>query len=282
VPRAIIVATGDLASLPVEAQDVANILSGDGYAVRLVLGPDATRAGLQRAAGEGACDLAWVGCHAGPDGFALSDGAIGAAELGVWLAQARARECVLNACYSLEHVAAIQRAAPDVGVACTIDPSGVDDRQAWTTGVYVARGWVATCDMATAVSGASGNGSLQYRYIPAPGRGGGRGAGGRMSNEDQELLRSLVNAIKGDGYTGLGLIRQWQQLSDSLASYVEEQEKWRAEQARVNQEHADRLRSLEGNKPMAVTERSVYIAVIVVALLAALLLGGVLALNGVI
>ena len=39
----IIVATGDLASLPAEAQDVANILSGDGYAVRLVLGPDATR-----------------------------------------------------------------------------------------------------------------------------------------------------------------------------------------------------------------------------------------------
>lgn len=281
MPRAVIVAAGDLASLPAEVQDVANILSEGGYTVRLCLGADATRAGLQRAAGEGPCDLAWLGCHAGPDGFMLSDGPFAAAELGVWLAQVRAGECVLNACYSLEHVAAIQRAAPDVGVACTIDPSGVDDRQAWTTGVYVARAFVASGDMAGAVRSASGGGSLQYRYIPAGGRGAGR-AGGRMSNEDQDLLRQLVNAIKGDGYTGVGLIRQWQQLSDRLADYVEEQEKWRAEQARVNQEHADRLRVLEGVKPMAVTERSVYVSVIVVTLLAVLLLAGVLALNGVI
>jgi hypothetical protein len=279
--RAVIVATGNLDHLPAEVQDVANILSEGGYTVRLCLGADASRAGLQRAAGEGPCDLAWLGCHAGPDGFVLADGVFGPAEWGVWLAQVHAGECVLNACYSLEQAAAIQRAAPDVGLACTIDPAGVDDRLAWTTGVYVARGFVESGDMAGAVRGASGNGSLQYRYIPAGGRGAGR-AGGRMSNEDQDLLRQLVNAIKGDGYTGVGLIRQWQQLSDRLADYVEEQEKWRAEQARINQAHEDRLRVLEGVKPMAVTERSVYVAVIVVTLLAILLLAGVLVLNGVI
>ena len=101
-----------------------------------------------------------------------------------------------------------------------------------------------------------------------------------MSQDDQDLLRQLVSAIKGDDYTGLGLIRQWQQLSDGLASYVEEQEEWRTEQARINTAHDERLRSLEGNKPMAVTERSVYVSVIVVALLALALLGGVLLLNG--
>ena len=89
-----------------------------------------------------------------------------------------------------------------------------------------------------------------------------------MSNEDQELLRSLVNAIKGDGFTGVGLIRQWQNLSDTLANYVEEQEKWRAEQQHVNQAHEERLRALEGQKPLSVTESSVYIAIAAIATLA--------------
>lgn len=283
MPRAVIVAAGpDLESLPSEAQDVANILSSGGYTVRLCIGADASRAGLQRVAGEGPCELAWLGCHAGVDGFGLSDGPFGAGEFGVWLAQIGAAECVLNACYSLDHVAAIQRAAPGLGVACTIDPAGVGDNQAWTAGVYMARGYVETGDMAAAVRGASGSGALQYRYIPAGGRGNGK-SGGRMSNEDQELLRQLVGAIKGDGFTGIGLIRQWQQLSGELAAYVEEQEKQRAEQGRINQAHEDRLRALEGNRqaPMAVTERSVYISVIVVTALALLLLGGIMALNGV-
>ncbi len=101
-----------------------------------------------------------------------------------------------------------------------------------------------------------------------------------MSSEDQELLRQLVSAIKGDGYTGIGLVKQWQNLSDSLANYVEEQEKWRAEQLRVNQEYAERLRALEGGKPVAMTERSAYIAIISVAAVALLMLIAVIVLNG--
>ena len=101
-----------------------------------------------------------------------------------------------------------------------------------------------------------------------------------MSQDDQELLRQLVSAIKGDGYTGIGLIRQWQNLSESLANYVEEQEKWRAEQQRVHLAHEERLRALEGQKPIAMSERSAYIAIISVAAVALLMLIAVIVLNG--
>ena len=139
MPRAVIVATGgNLSSLPAELQDVANILSADGWTVRLCLDADASRAGLARAAAEGPADLAWMICHASAAGFVLSDGTMPPGELGGWLAQAGARECVLNACYSLEHVTAIQRVAA-VGVACTIDPAGVSDALALAVGVAVVR-----------------------------------------------------------------------------------------------------------------------------------------------
>ena len=275
--RAVILATGNLSSLPAELQDVANILSAAGWTVRLCLDADATRAGLQRAAGEGAVDLAWFICHSTADGFVLSDGTMSPADLGAWLALVGAHECVLNACYSLEHVTAIQRVA-SCGVACTIDPAGVSDALALTVGVAIVRAYVELRDMAAAVAVATGNGLIQYRYVPRGGRG--ARAGGRMSNEDQELLRSLVNAIKGDGFTGVGLIRQWQNLSDTLANYVEEQEKWRAEQQHVNQAHEERLRALEGQKPLSVTERSVYIAIAAIATLAVLLAVAMIAING--
>lgn len=274
MPRAIIVATGDLDSLPAEVQDVANILSAAGWTVRLCIGDDASRAGLARAAGEGAATLTWLGAHAGSDGFLLADGVLPAADWGAWLAQVEAPETVINTCYSLEHVTAIQRRAA-AGVACTIDPTGVGDKLAWLAGVAIARNFVATGDMAAAVAAVSGNG---YRYIPRGGRGG--GGGGRMSNEDQELLRQLVMAIKGDGMTGLGLIKQWQQLADGLARFMDEERAARVEQGRVNQEHDTRLRALEGGKPVAMSERSAYIAVTVVAAVAVLLLVAVLILGG--
>lgn len=276
--RAVIVAVGNLSSLPAELQDVANILSADGWTVRLCLDADASRAGLARAASEGPAHLVWMICHASTEGFVLSDGIMPPSDLGTWLAQVAARECVLNACHSVEHVTAIQRVAA-VGVACTIDPAGVGDVMALTTGVAILRSYVESNDMAAAVAEATGNGIVQYRYVPRVGRGANK-AGGRMSAEDQELLRQLVSAIKGDGFTGIGLIRQWQNLSDSLANYVEEQEKWRADQQRVNQAHEERIRALEGQKPLAVTERSLYVAIAAVSVIALLLLAATMMING--
>lgn len=275
VPRAIVVAAGDLHSLPDELQDVANILSASGWTLRLCLGDEASRAGLGRAASEGPAQLAWLICHSSAAGFGLSDGVLAPAELAAWLAQVGACECMLNSCYSLEHVTAIQRRA-DVGVACTIDPAGVGDTLARVAGVAVLRGYVDLNDMAAAVAAVSGNG---YRYIPRPAGGGGRSRQ-RMSSEDQRLLEQLVNAIKGDGMTGPGLIKQWQQLSDNLAAFMAEERAARQEQERINQTHEDRLRALEGAKPIAMTERSAYIAIITVAAVAVLMLLAVLMLNG--
>lgn len=276
--RAVIVAVGNLSSLPAELQDVANILSADGWTVRLCLDADASRAGLARAAAEGPADLAWMICHASAAGFVLSDGVLSPDALGAWLALAGAHECVLNACHSVEHVTAIQRVA-SVGVACTIDPAGVSDALALAVGVSIVRSYVESNDMAAAVAEATGNGIVQYRYVPRGGAGT-RKAGGRMSAEDQELLRQLVSAIKGDGFTGIGIVQQWRNLSDSLANYVEEQEKWRADQLRVNQAHEERIRALEGQKPLAVTERSLYVAIAAVSVIAVLLLAATLILNG--
>ena len=277
MPRAVVVAAGALDSLPAEVQDVANILSAAGWTVRLCFGDDATRAGLTRAAGEGFAELAWLGTHANAAGFGLADGVLSATDLGMWLAQIGAQECVLNACYSIEHVTAIQRVAP-VGVACTIDATGVDDRLAWTMGVAIARARVRTGDMTRAVAEATGNGAVGYRYIPYAGRG--AGSGGRMSNEDQDLLRQLVTAIKGDGMTGLGLIAQWRQLAGSLDVFMAEERTARQEQEHLNQEYDARLRALENAKPVAMTERSAYIAVVTVAVVAVLLLVAVIVLNG--
>ena len=276
--RAVIVASSDMPDMPAEAQDVANILSAAGWTVRLCIGDDASRAGLARAASEGRAQLAWVDAHADERGFALADGVIAAADLGAWLAQLGASECVLNTCYSLEHVTAIQRAAP-VGVACTIDRAGVGDTLARVMGVSIARCYVEVGDLARAVKEGAGEGEGGYRYTPRGGRRGG-GDGGRMNMDDSEVLRQLVGAIKGDGMTGDGLIAQWRQLDRRMNEFMAEERAARLEQERVNDQHDRRLRSLEGNKPVAMSERTAYIAIASVAATAALMLLALLVLNG--
>jgi hypothetical protein len=60
MPRAVIVAAGDLDSLPAEVSTVANTLSSAGWTVRLCVGGDATRAGLLKRKPDQAVDLADV------------------------------------------------------------------------------------------------------------------------------------------------------------------------------------------------------------------------------
>lgn len=271
--RAVIVAAGDLDSLPAEVQTVANTLSGAGWTVRLCIGPDATRAGLLAAAGEGDVDLAWFGLHSGADGFALSDGVWPPSQLGTWLRNVNACECVLNACYSIDHVEAIQRAADGVGVACTISPAGVDDALAWQVGVHLVRAYVATNDMRTAVQRASGAGSLQYRYVPP----GGVVVGGskRMpADRIEEQLQQLLRAVRGEpenGYTGL--VQRVTDLQRDLQAMANEQRQWREDTDR-------RIDALERQKPIIMTERSVYIASVLILGALVTLAVAVFALNG--
>jgi hypothetical protein len=271
--RAIIVASGDLDNLPGEVQSVANTLSAAGWTVRLCIGADATRAGLLAAAGEGDVDLAWFGCHAGADGFALADGVWPPSQLGVWLRNVNACEVVLNACYSIEHVATIQRAADGVGVACTIAPGGVPDAEAWQVAVYLARAYAGTGDMAAAVRQASGAGAIQYRYVPAGGLaiGGGR----RMPAERiEEQLQLLLRALYGEERNNVpGLVRRVDEIQQTLAVMAAERQQWREETER-------RLAKLEQVKPVTMSERSVLLSGAMVIATISLLLVLLLLLNG--
>jgi len=273
MPRAVIVAAGDLDALPAEASTVANTLSRAGWTVRLCVGGDASLAGLLATAGEGDCTLAWFGLHASVEGFALAGGVLSPAQLGVWLRNVSARDVVLNACYSVEHVATIQRAA-DVDVACTIAPEGVDDSEAWQWGVYAVRAYVANGgDLRAAVGQASGMGTLQYRYIPC-GDYGLQGRGGRMPPDRiEEQLASLLRAVRGDTDNGVpGLAQQMRDLQAMLLVMQNEQRAWR--------DSVDtRLRALEGNRPIAMSARAVFFTTLIVTIVMALLLVGVLALN---
>lgn len=283
--RAVIVAAGDLDSLPAEIQTVANVLSAAGWTVRLCIGADAGRAGLLAAAGEGDVDLAWFGLHSGPDGFALADGVWPPSQLGTWLRNVNACDCVLNSCYSIEHVDAIQRAADNVGVACTINPAGVDDALAWQVGVHLARAYAVTEDLRSSVQWASGAGSLAYRFIPpaaAAAVGGIRG--GRMAMDDsvgiREDLRLLMQAVQGDGRTGApGLLPRVAALQASFDTLATEQRQWREEQREWREKTERRLDMLERPKPIVVTERSVYISSAVVVAVLGVILALVLLLN---
>jgi hypothetical protein len=270
--RAIVVAAGDLDALPAEVSTVANTLSSAGWTVRLCVGGDATRAGLLAAAGEGDVALAWFGVHSDADGFALTDGVYSPSQLGVWLRNVSARECVLNACYSVEHVDAIQRAA-DVDVACTIDPAGVDSTEAWQWGVYAVRAYVQTGDLQQAVRQASGFGALQYRFIPC----GGvkvRGRVGRMPPDRiEEQLSSLLRAVRGDSENNVpGLAQQMRDLQAMLLVMQNEQRAWR--------DSVDtRLRALEQSAPVSMSGRSIVFAALLTVIVMALILVGVIMLN---
>ena len=271
--KAVIVATGDLDQLPSEIQTVSNVLSAAGWTVRLCLGGDASRSGLLAAAGEGDVDLAWFGLHSSAEGFALSDGIWPPAQLGTWLRNVNACDCVLNSCYSIEHVDAIQRAADGVGVACTINPSGVDDALAWQVGVHLARAYAVTEDLRSSVQWASGAGALQYRFIPPSGAGSSRG--GRMAEDRiEDQLQQLLRAVRGEpenGYTGL--VQRVTDLQRDLQAMANEQRQWRDDVDR-------RLTRLEQVKPITMSERSVYVSAAVVIAALSLLLVMLLIANG--
>ena len=281
--RAVLVAAGDLDSLPAEIQTVANVLSAAGWTVRLCIGADASRAGLLAAAGEGDVDLAWFGLHSSVEGFALSDGVWPPAQLGTWLRNVNACDCVLNSCFSVEHVEAIQRAADGVGVACTINPAGVDDALAWQVGVHLVRAYAVTEDLRSSVQWASGAGSLAYRFIPPGGVGSVRG--GRMATDEsagiREDLRLLMQAVQGDGRTGApGLLPRVAALQASFDTLATEQRQWREEQREWREKTERRLDQLERPKPVVISERSVYVASVLIVLLLAGLLAAVMMFNG--
>jgi hypothetical protein len=267
--KVLIIAHGaDLTQATREAQDVLNILQAGGCNVHLLANQDVTLDCFDEVLDHGPFDLVWLIVHSGSDGFLLADEVISSAQLGQWLHATRCRQVVLNSCFSAEHVDEIQRAAT-VDIVATIDPSGVKDRLARSTGVYLARAFIDTGDLEEACLRASGNGLVQYRWFPAGDRL--RSDGRRIGLADksgdsklEEQLTSLLRAVRGDAENGyIGLVGRVNDIQTQLRTFTDEQRAWRAETER-------RLATLEASRNRALSSR---ISLIVSLALVVLVLG---------
>lgn len=248
----VIVAYGpDLGQALKEAHDVSNILQKGGHTVHLLADEETSFECMNGALDAGPFELAWLIVHSGPDGFHLAGQTLPPAQLGVWLEAAHCCEVVLNSCFSAEHVQAIQQAAL-VDAVATIDPTGVKDWAARTTGVHLARALVETGDLCEACRRASGKGSLQYRWFPA-------GAMADMHrgarDEIREQLQLLVIAVQGDPRTGtVGLLTRVERIGEQLEGV------------------GQRLEALEGRRTLFAMSRGRAVTLLAALALLALLL----------
>ena len=94
-------------------------------------------------------------------------------------------------------------------------------------------------------------------------------------------LRLLMQAVQGDGRTGApGLLPRVADLQQSLQAMAVEQRQWREEQREWRADVERRLDQLERPKPVVMSERSVYVASVLIVLLLAGLLAAVMLFNG--
>ena len=127
---------------------------------------------------------------------------------------------------------------------------------------------------------------MAYRFIPpAAEAAAGSIRGGRIAMDEsagiREDLRLLMQAVQGDGRTGApGLLPRVADLQQSFNAMVVEQRQWREEQREWRADVERRLDQLERPKPVVVSERSVYVASVLIVLLLAGLLAGILLFNG--
>ena len=273
--KVLIIAYGtDLKQATREAQDVLNILQAGGCSVHLLANQDVTLDCLAEVLDHGPFDMLWLIVHSGSDGFALADQVISAAQLGQWLDASSSRQVVLNSCFSAEHVDVVQRAAT-VDIVATIDPCGVKDHLARSTGVYLARAFIEMGDLEAACLRASGNGLVQYRWFPAGDklRSDGRRSGLLDRSSDsrmEEQLTSLLRAVRGDTENGyVGLVGRVNDIQMQLRTFTDEQRAWRVETER-------RLVQLEATRARALPNR---LGVVALAAIVVLLCGLLFALR---
>jgi cytoskeletal protein RodZ len=90
-----------------------------------------------------------------------------------------------------------------------------------------------------------------------------------------------MQAVQGDGRTGApGLLPRVAALQVSFDTLVLEQREWREEQREWRADVERRLDQLERPKPVVVSERSVYVASVIVVLMLGALLAAVMLFNG--
>ncbi|MGV8951378.1 MAG: CHAT domain-containing protein [Cypionkella sp.] len=247
----------DLATLPAEAQEVANILQRGGtHTVYLVQGV-VTRADLMRAAREGPFDLVWVAAHADKSGLLLSKGALWTMEgLAVFLERCGAAVVVLNACFSAQLVVDLQRFAT-VGVVAAIAPEGVTDADAWEQAVYLAEaihGQPELERLPDAVRSATAGGAAPYRWFPAARETIKRS---NMAQGEEDLRR----AILGDTFSGApGLLVRLGRLETQVSDLVAAVTRWQHDTEM-------RILELERRRSMEISGRTAYWGVVIFGLL---------------
>ena len=96
----------------------------------------------------------------------------------------------------------------------------------------------------------------------------------------REDLRLLMQAVQGDGRTGApGLLPRVAALQASFDTLATEQRQWREEQREWREKTERRLDQLERPKPVVISERSMYVASVLIALLLMGLLAAVVLFN---
>ena len=206
----LVLASSETNTMRSEVQELVNILSGAKFVVK-ILNVNVSSLELYRSIGSEPIDLVWVTSHAGPQGFLFGAICISAEELGLFLAQVKSRDVVLNACHTEEHVVTIQREA-NTNILATIKPSIIDET-AWLYALYLAREFSKTGVLEEAYLEVISNANSEYRWFPAPRRKLGRSGMSEQKDAGMEELRNsirqiegtvskLVVALQGDPWTG--------------------------------------------------------------------------------
>lgn len=225
----LVLASSETEYMRSELQELTNTLGQANYNVKL-LHVNITSLELYRTLGTEPYELVWLLGHSGTEGFIFNETIISANELGLFLNQARCKDAVLNACYTVEHVAQIQRKA-NTNILATIRQE-VQDKTAWLSALYLAKRFVETGNLRDTYEAVIAEGNSDYRWFPAPREVGGRKR--RMTERRDErgikelntavrnmetTVGKLVVALQGDAWTGQdGLI----EITKELRSEVQE------------------------------------------------------------
>jgi len=228
--------TPELPALVSEAQEVINILSAAGWTVQLMQDP-ATRLDLYRIFNKEQYDLGWVGAHSGTDAWALIKEVLPPDVLGNFIDLACCTNLVLNSCFSVQHVDAIQVRGSRCNIVATINPEGIEDREAWAAALPLVKRFVRSGDLRMATRQAGG----QYRWFPAPGVDDGDGMDNKAVEErlrrNEETVARLVRALQGDEFTRRpGLIDTLSKHQEKMELYIEKnEERWEQAEKRFEQ-----------------------------------------------
>lgn len=251
-----------------EAQELVNILSGSGRRVNLFQAMHSSLE-LYRSLRDSPYELVWIASHSGPEGFKLEEEILKPSELGLFLQEAKTSDLVLNSCFSVTHVQQIQQSS-NTNILATIDPEGIEDEDAWTSAIYLARSIARTGDLYKSYSEMLVGNSSQYRWFPAPRPKVQNVPESQLENRLRRMEDSvgdLVRTLQGDQFSRQkGLLQAAEDFQVEMKSYIRSDQDWK----RQTEERIKRIESTKdgdsSGKILVITWRTaVYLALLFIA-----------------